>query len=100
MCLIRCLVLNRHLYFSGVYLNVNLRTDTIMCWTEIGLCVQDSLTILDAIVNIIEGWGCLLYIRLLIQESLHFNDLDIHMSSESYKESGHRHDLDLLVILQ
>lgn len=99
MCLIRCLVLNGHLYFRGVYLNVNLRTDTIICWTEIGLCVQDSLTILDAIVNII--WGGALYIRLLIQESLHFgNDLDIHMSSENFKESGHRHDLDLLVILQ
>lgn len=51
--------------------------------------------------NIQHNWGGgLLYDRLIIQEGLHFiNDLDVHMSSENYNESGHRHDLELLVIL-
>lgn len=67
-----------------------------ICWKDIDLCAQNMLTILDTMVNIIGGgaiWS------LTIVEDLHFEDEeDVHMSSKTYEESGHMHDLDLLSI--
>jgi hypothetical protein len=51
------MILNIHLYLSGMWLGINLRTDIRkhMCWKEIKLRVQNLSSILDTIVNIKGG---------------------------------------------
>ena len=53
MCIPRCLVLKEHLYLSGEWLGVDLRTDTKTTCVEkmIGLCAQTLSTIRDTIVT-------------------------------------------------
>lgn len=71
-----------------------------MCSKEFGLCVQNSSTILDVVVNVI-GWGegeraICSYNNF---ENLHFdNEYDIHRSYEDYEKNGYKNELDLLII--
>ena len=46
--------------FSGMWLGMVLRieTKTYVCFKEIGLCAQNTLTILDSLVNMIGGDLC------------------------------------------
>jgi hypothetical protein len=50
-----------HLYSNGMWFGVTPRTTTGKTYVrkEIGLCAQNTITILDAIVNAIEGGAIL-----------------------------------------
>jgi hypothetical protein len=78
------------------------RTDnTTTCLKEIGLCVQNNITILSSIVIIIWWWwvGGYLYDHFNEHKNLHYDNEDIHMSSTNHKETFEGLDLDLLTIL-
>ena len=65
-----------------------------MCVQEIGSHMQNMLTILGPIVNMI---GRIYIWPLNEHKNLHFdNEWDIHMSS---KPMGKQHDLDLFIII-
>lgn len=57
MGLIQPSILNKHMYVSGVWLYVELRTDTNqnMCLNVSGLRAFNMLTVIDSMVNIIGG---------------------------------------------
>ena len=66
------------------------------CSKEIGMhAFRNLLSILDAIVNIIEE----LLGSFDNLENLHFdNEYNVHRSSENHEGSGYGHHLDLLII--
>jgi hypothetical protein len=57
MILIRLVILIAHLYLSGVWLELDLKTDTKkdIFNKHIGLHAQNMFTILGSIINIIDG---------------------------------------------
>jgi hypothetical protein len=61
----------RHLYLSGVWLGVDLRTESrkTLCLKEIGLSAENLLTILHSTVNITGGT----YTMTHELENLHFD---------------------------
>ena len=67
------------------------------CLEEIRLCVQNTLTIIGSIIDIVRGhlYDHLMSTRIstLIENKVY------HINSKYYEENGYRHDLDLLVIL-
>ena len=85
------MMLNRHLYLSGIWLGVYLKNNhqKDMCWKEIVLGSQNFSTILDILVNIMKGG-----VRLIIyinSKYLQFdNKHDIHNKFQKLcHESGH-----------
>ena len=69
-----------------------------ICLNDIGLHVQNMITILGLIINIILFYfGGRAIWPFNEHENLHFDhEKDINMSSRSYEESGYSLDLDLL----
>ena len=62
---------------------------------KIGLRAQNLLTTLDITINIIKGTYTN---QLVTQEYLYFDiGQNIHISFENYKESGYKHNIDLLI---
>ena len=62
MCLIQAMILNGHLYFSGVWLGVNLRAGTKKtCWKKKKRLDYVLKTILNVLVNAIEGTYIIIY---------------------------------------
>jgi hypothetical protein len=101
MCLIWCMILNKHLYLSNKWLDVNLRTNTKKAWVKTRsnyVLIIQFFSILDLIVNIRWERGKSLW-SFNNLENLHFdNEKSIHMSSRVHAEYGYGHGLDLLII--
>jgi hypothetical protein len=78
------------------WLGVDLRTAINKTCKEIELQIQNLLTILDAIVNIIGGPYVI--ILWLGKSSLRTMNRMIIQALKTYEECGYMHDLDLLFI--
>ena len=91
------LILNGHLYARGVWWSVDFRMGTKeTCFKEIGLCAQNSVTILGSTtitsggtyMSISWEWGSSLQLwKSRTYELLY------------YEENGYKNDLDLLIVV-
>lgn len=100
MCIIKCLFLNGHMYLSGIWFGVNLRTDkkTTTCFE------RDCTTFFNCVNHFrCHSQQCWqnLHDRLIIMRffTLTMNRIFVHLSSENHEDSGYMHVLVLLFIL-
>ena len=66
---------------------------------KIEMCDQNSFTIMNKRINMIERGGGDLCNTLMSMRNLHFDKwYEIHMNSKNHEEGGYKRDLDLLII--